>query len=91
MPDFWDNPKEAERLVKATRIKKMWTDAYAQSETVVEDLAVLFEFYQAGEGTEEEVEAAYQDARNIVEALEFKNMLSAEEDQMNCIINIKSL
>lgn len=90
MPNFWDNPKEAERLVKATRIKKMWTDAYAQCETVVEDLAVLFEFYQAGEGTEEEVEAAYQDARSIVEALEFKNMLSAEEDQMNCIININS-
>jgi peptide chain release factor 2 len=90
LPNFWDNPKEAERLVKATRIKKMWTDAYAQCETVVEDLAVLFEFYQAGEGTEEEVEAAYQDARSIVEALEFKNMLSAEEDQMNCIININS-
>jgi len=76
--------------VKATRIKKMWTDAHAHCDNVVADLAVLFEFYQAGEGTEEEVETAYQDAKKIVEALEFKNMLSAEEDQMNCIININS-
>lgn len=68
----------------------MWTDAHAECENLVADLAVLFEFYQAGEGTEEEVERAYQDAKKIVEALEFKNMLSAEEDQMNCIININS-
>ncbi len=59
-------------------------------ETVLEDLSVLFEFYQEGEGTEEEVENAYQNAAKVVEELEFKNMLSNEEDQMNCMININS-
>ncbi len=57
---------------------------------MLEDLSVLFEFYQEGEGTEEEVETAYQNAAKIVEELEFKNMLSNEEDQMNCMININS-
>lgn len=89
-PGFWDNPKEAEKLVKATRLKKIWTDAYAHTQTVIEDLAVLFEFYQAGEGSEEEVESAYQHALSVLEELEFKNMLSNEEDQMNCMININS-
>lgn len=56
----------------------------------MEDLSVLFEFYQEGEGTEEEVESAYQIAAKVVEELEFKNMLSNEEDQMNCMININS-
>lgn len=89
-PGFWDNPKEAEKLVKATRLKKIWTDAYAHTQTVIEDLAVLFEFFQAGEGSEEEVESAYQHALSVLEELEFKNMLSNEEDQMNCMININS-
>ena len=53
-------------------------------------MAVLFEFYQLGEGTEEEVETAYQHALTTVDELEFKNMLSNEEDQMNCMININS-
>jgi peptide chain release factor 2 len=43
-----------------------------------------------GEGTEEEVEVAYQHALKTVDELEFKNMLSNEEDQMNCMININS-
>ncbi len=71
-------------------MKKIWTDAYAHTQTVIEDLAVLFEFFQAGEGSEEEVESAYQHALSVLEELEFKNMLSNEEDQMNCMININS-
>jgi len=71
-------------------LKKIWTDAYAHTQTVIEDLAVLFEFFQAGEGSEEEVESAYQHALSVLEELEFKNMLSNEEDQMNCMININS-
>lgn len=51
---------------------------------------MLYEFFTAGESTEEEVEAAYLHACNTVEALELKNMLSGEEDQLNCIININS-
>jgi peptide chain release factor 2 len=51
---------------------------------------VLNEFFEAGESTEQELDNAYQRALALVEELEFKNMLSAEEDQMNCVININS-
>lgn len=51
---------------------------------------MLYEFFTAGESTEKEVETAYLHACNTVEALELKNMLSGEEDQLNCIININS-
>jgi peptide chain release factor 2 len=44
----------------------------------------------AGEASEEELEAQYQTTKSIVEELEFKNMLSGEEDQLNCIVNINS-
>jgi peptide chain release factor 2 len=56
----------------------------------IDDLNILYEFYQAGEGSEEEVEAEYKIAKNLLEELEFKNMLSGEEDQMNCMLQINS-
>ncbi len=89
-PGFWDDPKKAEQILKATKQKKIWTDAYEACTGKVDDLSVLYEFFQAGEGTEEELEANYQDVLQAVEELEFKNMLSSEEDQMNCVIQINS-
>lgn len=50
----------------------------------------MYEFEQAGEATEEELDAQYQSTKQVIEELEFKNMLSGEEDQMNCILNINS-
>ena len=55
-----------------------------------DDLTVIKEFAEVGEVTEEELEVQYQKSLKAVEELEFKNMLSAEEDQMNCVININS-
>lgn len=76
--------------MKGIRLLKVWTDAFQQVEATIDDLAVLFEFYQAGEGTEADVDVAYKHALDTLEELEFKNMLSAEEDQMNCMISINS-
>ena len=90
MPDFWDNPKEAEKLLKSTKQKKIWTDAFEGVSQAIEDLSVLYEFFQAGEGSEEDVEQQYQQAKQLLEELEFKNMLSGEEDQMNCMLQINS-
>ena len=54
--------------------------------THLEDLEVLVELG----GGEEEVEAQYLALMAETEALEFKNMLSGEEDQMSAIISINS-
>lgn len=88
VPSFWDNPKEAEKLLNAIKSKKLWTDAYATAETKVEDLAVLLEFYQANEATEEELNSAYHDVIKALDELEFKNMLSADEDQLSAVLQI---
>lgn len=87
---FWDDPKRAEQILKSIKQKKVWTDAYQAAENAVEDLSVLHEFFTMGETQEEEVEAAYKSAIEVVESLELKNMLSGEEDQFNCILNINS-
>jgi peptide chain release factor 2 len=77
-------------LLKAINQKKIWTEGYANALAKVEDLTIFQEFYQANEITAEELESHYETTIKIVEELEFKNMLSAEEDQFNCVININS-
>lgn len=54
----------------------------------IDDLETLYEFLEMGETTDEEVEAEYQKVLKAVEELEFKKMLSGEEDQMSAILEI---
>ena len=88
LPEFWDNPKEAEVLLRKTRNKKIWTDSYAAIKAAVDDLEVLYEFYQEDGASEKEVVSAYERAKKKIEDLEFKNMLSAEEDSLSAVLQI---
>jgi peptide chain release factor 2 len=54
----------------------------------VADTDVLYDFYKEGDATEAEVQAEYDATQKKVEALEFKRMLSDEEDQLSAIIDI---
>jgi peptide chain release factor 2 len=49
---------------------------------------VLFDFFQAGEATEAELDEQFHLATTKVEELEFRNMLSAEEDQLHAVMQI---
>ena len=66
----------------------MWTDDYEAVEQALADTEVLFEFYREDEATEAEMQEAYQAAHKAVEDLEFKRMLSEEEDQLSAIVEI---
>jgi len=48
----------------------------------------MFDFFQAGEATEAEVNEQFRLATTKVEELEFRNMLSAEEDQLHAVMQI---
>jgi len=50
----------------------------------------LYEFYEAGEGSEKELDRQYRDSLKLVEGLEFMNMLSKEEDRLSAILQINS-
>ncbi len=54
----------------------------------MDDLEVLNEFHEAGDVSEEELEREYEKASKAVEELEFKKMLSKEEDQLGAVIEI---
>ena len=87
-PSFWDNPKEAEKVLKRMRNKKFWIESYEGVHTDLEDLKVLIEFYEMGETEESEIEAHYRTSMERLEELELKNMLSAEEDNFKAIMQI---
>jgi peptide chain release factor 2 len=52
------------------------------------DLETLNEFYEAGDVSDEEIDAEYAKVVKAVEALEFKKMLSNEEDQLSAVLEI---
>jgi len=49
---------------------------------------VLYDFYRDGDVTEQEMQQEFEAAQKSVEQLEFKRMLSDEEDQLSAIIDI---
>jgi peptide chain release factor 2 len=69
---------------------KLWTKAWDAVDEKIGDVDVLYEFFKEGEGSESDVEKAYEEAIIAVEELEFKNMLSGEEDRLNCTLGINS-
>ena len=82
--NFWDNPKKAQIILKKLSILKNWLRSYNLVVINIDELSVLIEL----EADEEELETQLQKTRSIVEELEFKNMLSAEEDSMSAVITI---
>lgn len=50
----------------------------------------MVEFFDGGEASEEELDAQFAKVKHEVEALEFMNMLSAEEDRLPAMLQINS-
>ncbi|MAM20094.1 MAG: peptide chain release factor 2 [Gramella sp.] len=87
-PDFWDDPKKAEAIMKEVNAEKKWVEDYEKAETFVDDLDVIYEFYKEDEASAEDVEERRSKAEELIEDLEFMNMLSEEGDAMSAVLQI---
>lgn len=87
-PDFWNDHKEAERIMRAIRSKKTWVEDYNALKTLLEELEIVYDFYKDGEATEEEIMERYRKTNDLLEKLEFKNMLSNEGDDLSAVLQI---
>ncbi len=87
-PNFWNDPKQAEILMKSLRFKKKWVEDYDRAKTDGEEVQILYDFYKDGEATEEEIMKIYNKAIRFLEDLEFKNMLSEEGDDLGAVLQI---
>ncbi|MGM9737939.1 MAG: peptide chain release factor 2 [Candidatus Cryptobacteroides sp.] len=98
--DFWNDPKAAESFMKNMNGVKTWVTDFDKAHTLAEDLDVLYDFAKdsmdmSGDETVEseemkELDVAYAEAENAVEALELKNMLGAEGDSLGAVLTINS-
>lgn len=69
---------------------KSWTEGYRKVATSLEELQVMMEFYQEGEAEESDLDRQYQQTLDIMEDLEFRNMLGKEEDELGAILKINA-
>ena len=76
--------------MKLVKDLQKWIDDYNEVKTLADELELSFDFYKEELVTEEDVDAAYAKASEAVEALELKNMLRDEADQMACVLKINS-
>jgi peptide chain release factor 2 len=81
---FWDSPKDAELLLKKLSRLKSWLKSYDVIELNIEELTVLLELG----ASEDELKEQFKITQLSVEDLEFKNMLSADEDSMSAVLTI---
>ena len=74
--------------MKGLRSLKKWVSDYNKIVQESEDLEVLMDFFKSGEATGEEVEAKYYHIEQLLEAVEFRNMLSDEGDDLSAVLQI---
>lgn len=80
----------ATQILKNIKLNEFWVTLYENVHTAVEDFAVLFEFWKEGEGSEDEVKAAYDKAKTLIEEAEFKSTLNQPEDELPAVLQINS-
>lgn len=99
-PDFWNDPKAAEVFMKNLNGVKSWVTGFDKAFTEVEDLDVLYDFAKESLGGSadetvataetQELDESYSKAVEDVEALELRNMLGAEGDNLGAVLTINS-
>ncbi|MEP6793974.1 MAG: peptide chain release factor 2, partial [Saprospiraceae bacterium] len=89
-PDFWNDSERAQSTLKEIKTHKHWLSHFKDIKTVIDDLGVLLEFYDAGEIPEEELDHAYANAVSIVDDVEFRSTLNQPEDELSCILEINA-
>ena len=87
-PNFWDDPKKAEKHIAEINSKKVWTDGWQTANAAVEDTEVLFDFFLNGDASELELQEQFALGLKAVEDLELKNMLKTKQDSLNAVLQI---
>lgn len=99
-PDFWGDPKAAEAFLKKLSLLKSWVSDFEKAKEAVEDANVLYDFAKESldESEDEtietpetlEFEQSFSKAQEAVEALELRNMLGNEGDNLGAVLTINS-
>ncbi|RDD31083.1 peptide chain release factor 2 [Prosthecochloris sp. ZM] len=91
-PDFWNDQKEAHRIVKEINEHKIWTDDFQK---IAADVASRQEEVEIAEELEDEslgseIAGGIDSIEKEITALESKNMLSGKDDPGNALLTINA-
>ncbi|MCE7062592.1 peptide chain release factor 2 [Dyadobacter sp. CY343] len=89
-PEFWNDSDRAEKTMREIRGLKFWTNGYEELARLRDDLDTIWEFYDAGEATEEEVDEEGKKLSDKLEEIEFRKMMGEEGDELPAVIEINS-
>ena len=75
-------------ILKKLSLTKTKVSEFQETCELCDELEVLYEFFKNKEIDELEINKAFNSAKDSLESLEFKNMLSTEGDEMSAVIQI---
>jgi peptide chain release factor 2 len=76
--------------MKEIRGLKFWTTGFEELSRLRDDLDTIWEFYEAGEATEEEVDEEAKKLEAKLDEIEFRKMMGEEGDELPAVIEINS-
>lgn len=74
--------------MKQLRAQKKWVEDFEKASLLLEELEITHEFFKEGEITEAQLDHIFKTTQEAIEALEFKNMLSSEGDDLSAVLQI---
>ena len=86
--DFWNNPKNAEKLMREIKYLKTQVQLFNLCNDSVEETEVMFSYFIKKEISEQEIGQLYNKSLNLILDLEFKNMLSDPQDILTAVVTI---
>ena len=87
-PEFWNDAKKAQKVVKDIQRLKKWVHDYKKLKTLVDELDILYDFFKSKELSSDELNSHYLNCIDHLEQVEFRNMLSNEGDEMSAVVQI---
>ncbi len=88
-PNFWKNCKKAKNFTKRLHAMKTCIKDFFELKNALEELEILFSLSKE-EDLEKEVKIQLNKTKKLLSNIEFKNLLSEEEDIFNAVLQISS-
>ena len=67
---------------------KDWIDDYDDAYNLCDELEITYDYFKNNDVSEEDLAKSFEKAKNTIESIEFKNMLSSEGDEMSAVLQI---
>ena len=89
---FWDVQQKAQKILQEIKQNQDWIDFWNNENIKIENLKELIELAEMEEdkSLEDDIKSELKSIEKSIADLEFKSMLSREDDKLDCILTINS-